>query len=215
LENANPLLFDQLLGLGQQGNFDAVSLLPGAGIHSHVLRIADRYRDALLKFFVALDPPDKLAMAKAVAVYEDTVGGLGSVTTLRYLLEKIDDPRHELLDWILQNTNSYWYYCGSARSYEQYAAWKRWRHEAAAANIARDEERQQRDRLRIAMEATGKLTNAVRRGDTKAVQALLLKGADSTVLSSEGRSLRDVAAAAGRLDIVAMLEGHFRNKSPQ
>ena len=209
--------FSDLLALGRTEDYSAISGLPGAGTHADVLRVADVHRKALLAFFADLSPPDRVSFVKAVAVYENTVGGLGSVTTLHYLLPDIDDPDHAILDWILRNTKSYWYYAHSARSYDEYVAQRRWSAEQTSANILRDDERQARDMARIARdgppEATRKLYNAVRRGDIKAVQALLLKGADASSLTPDGEPLVSFALRQHRQEIAAILQGNRLNES--
>ena len=204
-------LCSQLLALGREGDYVAISALPGAGTHEAVLRLAGTHRSAVQEFFLALSPADRTAFIKAVATYEDSVNGLGSVTLLQHLLPHIDDSGHEVLDWILRNTRSYWYYAYGARSYEDYVAQKRWRAEQTASNIHRDHERQARDTARIAIDATAKLYNAVRRGDLKAVQALLLKGADAEAATPEGESLVSFAIQRNRQDIATALQ-HFHQE---
>ena len=84
------------------------------------------------------------------------------------------------------------------------------------ANIQSDQERQARDKARIALEgapeATRKLYNAVRRGDLKAVRALLLRGADASSLTPEGEPLVSFALRQNRHEIVAILQGSGKNE---
>ena len=152
-----------------------------------------------------------MAFIKAVAAYEDTVDGLGSVTLLHHLLPHINDSDHAVVDWILRNTRSYWYYAHSARSYEEYVAQERWRAEQTAINVHRDRERQARDRARIAIDATTRLCGAVRRGDLTAVQALLRKGADAGVETADGEPLVSFAIRQNREDIATVLTGAAHN----
>ena len=206
-------LCTNLLALGRKEDYAAIELLPGAGTHAEVLRLAGVRRKTLLGFFTELAPTDRVALVKAVAIYENTVNGLGSVTTLHALLPHIDDPDHAILDWILRNTRSYWYFAHSARSYEQYLIESRWRAEQTADNIQRDSERQARDRTRKALEATTNLYNAVRRGDLEAVQSLLLKGADASGLTPDGEPLASFAIRRHRPDIAAALQANGKNES--
>ena len=71
-----------LVTYGRDENFSAVTTLPGAGIHAQVLRFSDSLRRSGLDQVEALSPSDRVAFAKALAVYEHSVGGLGSVTAL-------------------------------------------------------------------------------------------------------------------------------------
>ncbi len=207
------VFFSRLLTLGRKADYSVISVLPGAGTHADVLRLADVHRKALLRFFIGLSPTDRVAFVKAIAVYENSVNGLGSVTTLHDLLFHVDDPDHAILDWILRNTNSYWYYAHSARSYDEFVAQCRWKSEQTTANLLRDEERQERDRKRISIDATMKLYNAVRRGDHTAMRALLLKGADASALTPEGEPLVSFALRQNRQDIVATLQSSVDNES--
>ena len=108
--------FASLLSTGRSGRFADAQQLPGAGVHSTVLRLAGTHLDALLNYYAELNQSDRSLFIKAVAVYEDTVGGLGSVTTLHRLLPLTEDPSRTVLDWILSNTRSYRYYAHDAKS---------------------------------------------------------------------------------------------------
>ena len=79
-------------------------------------------------------------------------------------------------------------------------------YEIAAANERIDAERQAKDRARIAVKASGNLYNAVRRGDVKAVVALIALGADVESRCSDGKSAIDLAREKGRMDIAQILE---------
>jgi len=199
-------LCSELLRLGREENFSAIRQLPGAGVHTAVVRLADVHRRAVHTYFLELALADREPFLKAIAVYEDTVNGLGSVTLLHGLLPEVADPQHTLLDWILRNTRSYWYYAQSARSYEEYLRKCHWRTERTAANILRDQERQAHDRVRISSQSTKKLYNAVRRGDAKAVRALLNLGADPSTNTPEGEPLLSFAIRTNRTEIASVFQ---------
>jgi hypothetical protein len=73
-------------------------------------------------------------------------------------------------------------------------------------NMRRDELRQSEDKKRIAESATGNLFNAVRRGDLKAVAALLKAGAAPSVCCPDGTTMIDFARGKGHLLIAALLD---------
>lgn len=196
----------ELLRLGRAQDFAAISRLPGAGIHAHVARLADLGRNAVSDFFHSLLLEDRPPFLMALAVYEDSVNGLGSVTLLRDLLPEVDDPDHALFDWILRNTRSYWYFSHSAHSYADYVRESNYRAEKAAANVHRDLIRQGQDRARISHLSTLKLYNAVCRGDLGAVKALLKRGADPHKTAPDGEPLIALALRVNRPDIVAALQ---------
>lgn len=196
----------ELLRLGRIADFAGIDSLPGAGDHAAVVHFADVGRLSALEYFSMLPTSDRAPFVKAVATYENTVGGIGSVTLLVDLVDVADDPQHDLYDWILRNTRSYGYYSFSARSYEEYLSERQDAAECTAANIRRDQERQARDRIRVAQQSTAKLYNAVRRGDIKAVQALLRRGADPATHTPDGEPLHAFALRSNRLDIAALLQ---------
>jgi hypothetical protein len=164
------------------------------------------------EFFTALRVPEQIAFLKAVAAYEDTAGemGMGSVTLLERLASlkslRHGDPRREAYAWILANTNSYWYYAGGMKSLDGFHDWQRTKYEIAAENERIDAERQANDRARIAVKATGNLCNAVRRGDVKAVVALIALGADVESCCLDGKSVIDLAREKKRMDIEQILD---------
>jgi len=206
-------LFQSLLSAGRSERFESIRSLPGAGIHSQVLRIADRYRDVLMDFFSKLSGMDRGCFIKAVAVYENSVGGLGSVTTLHRLLPLLADADHAVLDWILANTRSYWWYSHGATSFEQLEALRRARAIRRAESLQHEDDRAAAARVRRAARATANLYNAVRRGDSKAVSALLSKGADPNSRTPEGVPLHQHALSAGHVEIAALLKGETPTES--
>ena len=111
--------------------------------------------------------PERVAFVKALAVYEDTVGGLGSTTGLKQVFPLVPDGDYAVMDWILATTRSYdWY--SSERSSAERRAW----------NEEREAESVRVSKRRKSEKASTLLFPAVRRGDTKAVESLLRRGAD-------------------------------------
>jgi hypothetical protein len=198
-------LLQDLLSIGHKESFEDLSCYPEFQDHSSVLRLADVYRDRVLAFARALSQSDRVAFIKVIAKVEDRVGSLGSVSNLPRLLSLVDDPERALFDWVLRNSSRY-YYSKGARSVSGYDLACRLDAERRAEGIRRDTERQLQDRKRIAEQATGNLYKAVRRGDLKAVRALIEKGADVTVSAPDGISLIVVATANGSSAIVQELE---------
>lgn len=185
--------FHRLLEIGRIGQYAEI-----AGIANlSVLCLVDSGRDEMLDFVKNLPLDDQIAFAKSVAMLEHSVGGRGSVTSLQHLLPVVPDPDRKLLDWVLRNTKSYWYYSHGARSVEELDAIRALIAERRAEGIERDQRRQVSDKARIAAAATKNLPNAVRRGDLKAVRALIAKGADPATSAPDGSSLIAVAASLG------------------
>ena len=210
------LILEKLLQVGRTETFADIAGLPELCPSMAVVQLLDRCRDKLVPYAMRLSATDRIAFIKAIAVLEHQVGGRGSVTHLERLLPLVSDPERNFLDWILRNTTSYWYYAHAARSVEEYDISKAMIARRTAERIQCDQERQARDRARIALEgppeATRKLYNAVRRGDLKAVRALLLKGADASSLTPEGEPLVSFALRQNRHEIAATLQGSCQNE---
>jgi hypothetical protein len=190
-------LLRELVAIGRSGEFSKIPLVAELQDHSSVLRLADVHHDHLIAFAMSQPLADQIALVKSIAVVENQVGGFGSVTRLEYLLPLIPDPERKLLDWILRNTTSYSYYSFGARSIAEYDAACRRKAERAAEGIRRDEARQAQDKKRISEAATRNLYNAVRRGDLKAVRALVQQVADVNALAPDGTSLLNLARSKG------------------
>jgi hypothetical protein len=190
-------LLHELVAIGRSGEFSKTPLVAELQNHSSVLRLADVHRDQVIAFAMSQPLADQIALVKSIAVVENQVGGLGSVTNLERLLPLVPDPERKLLDWILRNTMSYSYYSFGACSIEEYDTACRRKAERAAEGISRDEARQAQDRKRISETATKNLFNAVRRGDLKAVHALVQRVADVNAPTPDGSSLLDLAASKG------------------
>lgn len=199
-------LFHSLLEIGRAGTFDDLPRILGTPKHQDAFRLADAHRAASIAFVEVLTLADRIAFVKAIAKLEHLAGGFGSVTALERLLPLLQDQRRTVLDWILRNTDSYWYYGYGAKSIKEYDETRRLRAEIAADGVRRDLERQARDKARIAGDATAKLYSAIRRGDVKAVRALLAKGANPHVAAPDGTSLMTFAHIKGNGPIVQQLE---------
>lgn len=199
-------LIDTLLSLGLADRYDDVRKLPGAGDHSSVCRFSAEVRKKLNHFFNALDSAGRSTLAKAVSVYEDSVGGLGSVTLLRGLIENSQDSDRSLLDWILKNTRSYSYYSGGAKSIEEYEQILAIAKSQREENFRKESVRQNEAKKKRAARATHNLSNAVRRGDINAVIGLLEQGADPSVSTVGDMTLIEFAEAQGQDEISSKLK---------
>lgn len=205
-------LVAELLAIGRAGNPADASSVTGAGIHAKVVLAASLMRGPILDEIAAWPVADRVALAKSFAVYEDTVGGISSITALAYLMRQFRDSvdqGYQTFAWIEGNTCSLAYYAGRALDFMEPEV-------AAERQAAVRADKECRNRAladsihaRRAQHATAKLYNAVRRGDMKAVQALLLQGADPTVLNPHGVPIVGYARAEGRDTIAELLESHL------
>ena len=198
-------IIECLVTAGRAEDYAAVVAIPGASVHADVLRFSDSLRRGGLAPIEELSALDRTAFVKALAVYENTVGGLGSVTALERVLPLIQDEDHAILDWILSTTRSYWYYSNGARCYAELQEIKAAHAVRRAQNEKRDAERERFAKERKAEQASANLFNAIRRGDTKAVEALLRLGAAPQGVTPDGIPLVRYAEENNRTDIAQLL----------
>ena len=203
-------IIESLVTAGRAENYAAVAAIPGASAHAEVLRFSDSLRRGGLAPIEELSAPDRAAFVKALAVYENTVGGLGSVTALERVLPLIQDEDHAILDWILSTTRSYWYYSNGARSYAELQEIKAVHAERRVLNEKREAERERFAKERKAKQASANLFNAIRRGDTKAVEALLRQGAAPQGATPDGTPLLQLAEE-NNLTAIAQLLRHAKD----
>jgi hypothetical protein len=183
-------LVKDLLRIGRTSDYAAIDSLSCAGQRKGIIDFSARFRD-LWPEVSSWSASDRVAIAKAAAALEHTVGGIGSVTVLSLLLMNLpEDCEKEALDWILANTTSYAYYSHEANSWQQYKAARRGLKESRESRRSATErverERAEQAKALRASRATLNLANAIRRGDSAAVSALLLAGASPMTLAPDG-----------------------------
>ena len=198
-------LVGQLLAAGVAEHFAPVASLPGAGNHARVLRFASSLRGEGRSAIDAMTKAERTGFIKALAVYEDTVKGLGSVTALCQLLPLSPGEDEATIDWVLAHTRSYDYYANGARSLAEVLEAKAARAEGRAATARLEAERERAAKEKRAARATTLLYNAVRRGDLQAVQGLIEQGASADARTPEGEDLEGFADRNGRAEIAAVL----------
>jgi hypothetical protein len=127
------------------------------------------------------------------------------VTALERVLPLIRDENHAILDWILSRTKSYWYYSSGARSYAELREIEAAQAERRAQNKKRETERERFAKERKAVQASANMFNAIRRGDAKAVEALLRQGATPQGVTPDGIPLVRYAEQNNRTAIAQLL----------
>jgi hypothetical protein len=202
-----PHFVQRLIEIGRSEKFALLAEMSQAKDKRTVVSVLSaRVFSAADQLVRSLSDEDLVALIKAVVMAEDRVGGVGSVSPVVILLRQRSDPELKLFDWILENTEHYYYAHGpgslehdgilslkaSERKQEVEAA------EQARSDVARE---------RRAVRATGNLPNAVRRKDVKAVRALIAQGADPNVEMPDGKRVISYAIEAGLEDIAQVLSG--------
>lgn len=196
--------FTRMVELGRAEQFDEIREIAREDRGAQLASLGNRGLRLIWNFWCQLPPDDAKALIKAIAIYEDAVRFTGSISFNRDILTYRIGGDNTTLDWVLRNTN-YWYYGKKARSLGEYEA-------DLAESAARRSAAEERDYARHieaahrnAAKATQGLYNAVRRKDVKAVIALLANGADPAVCGPDGRSVEALALELGNEDIIEML----------
>lgn len=199
----------QLLEMAQLGQLDDIRDLPEAGVWKPVSKFSGGCRRSpeSRKWLRTLSDREMASFAKAMAVLEDTVGSVGSCTALQWILDLSNNEGRNALDWILQNTKAYDYFSQGAASVEQLDILKADKVILSIERAEKESQRQAEDKIRIAAKATVNLSNAINRGDVKAVRALIEKGANKRAIAPDGTSLVEKAESMGRVDIMEILTG--------
>jgi hypothetical protein len=202
-----------LLSLGRKEAYADISHEPELQPHMAVIQLLDKFRDQIAPYAHNLGSEDRIALTKAMAVLEHQVGGRGSVTHLRCLLPLVDDPDRLVFDWILRNTDSYAYWSHGTKSIEEFDS----NRESAAKRSAEKSElltlelqQQKKNREQTVQDANQRLYNAVRRGDIKALQALIAKGANVSLPTPDGMTLLEYAESQGNSAIVELLQSQLK-----
>ena len=163
----------------------------------------------------ALDEPALQNLIRGLVLFSRASGWSGGSVSPVVILYRCYEERfactaRALADWVIANRRNEYEPFGSAiplavRSRDESEEWKRAQTERRAANRADETRRQEQDAARRAERATRLLLNAVRRGDTKAVIALLDRGADPRRAAPAGETLLNVAEENGRSDLAGFL----------
>ncbi|GKS60523.1 hypothetical protein YTPLAS18_40500 [Nitrospira sp.] len=202
-------ILGQLIVQGRRGSAEVPPALRPKGRRELIDRCLDW--DALAE---VLSVEELENLIRGLVLYSGASGWCrGSVSPVIALYWKFvrRAPRREprLTGWIVRNrVNEYdpfgtIVHFGAMNLRDFETAWE-WKKAIARQNIAAERERQEADRKRAAVRATGRLANAVRRGDIKAVAALLRRGADP-VAALPGQSLVGFAEAQGRTSVAELL----------
>jgi hypothetical protein len=183
-----------------------VETIPGSFVHRIVSKHLSQLRD-ILPQVENLSTEDQLSFIKSLALYEQAAGGLGSTTLLFHAFQYVDDSDHKMFDWVLANTTSYEYYACGAKSYAELQQREEESSKRTAANLEREAQRAAEAKVRRAKKASANLINAIKRGDIKAVEALLRQGASTDISSSTGLSAADFADKVGHPAISHLIRG--------
>ena len=192
--------------IATRGHPPSVKALPGAFNHRLVVKYTCELRP-LLSELRDLSQEDQSSFIKALALYEQTVGGIGSPTLLFHALPAVNDPDHEIFDWVLTHTSSYNYYAHGAKSFDELQHFESLSRARAAANLERESQRAAEAAARRADKANSNLFSAIRRGDTKAVAALLNQGARPETTDASGQTAISYAEHLDRKEIAQLLQG--------
>ncbi len=127
----------------------------------------------------------------------------GSVAPVIWLFRRLPnaDNRVELTNWILNHTDNNYLPFGSsnhgAKSLDDYYYRCSQIAERSRARYEAEEERQREAKARKTSEASQRLFGAIRRKDAKAIEALLVRGADYNAIDESGHTALEYATSLG------------------
>lgn len=196
-----------MISVGESGRFDSCSEIPLRFPHlasGGVMRLAPQpWYDVA----ATLEAGRLAALVMALTIAEDAVPNFrsGSVSPviwlLRNLAERKFDGLDQLADWILQHsTNPYLPFGSHNHGGKSLAEENLLALEAAKGKRERsiaEEARNSDARADKQAKATKNLFGALRRGDVKAIEALILQGADIEAKDGDGHTAREIAEAMG------------------
>lgn len=165
------------------------------------------------------------ALIRGITIAERDISSFngGSVSGIIWLFRCLEQRKQgrpdDLADWVLANTSNPWapfgnYNEGGARSLAEWDAYVQRRDEHRVASLQRDKELHAMASEGKAEKATKDIFSAIRRKDTKAVQALLLRGARLDVPNATGRTALAYAQSLGHTPILVLLEGGIKRSEP-
>lgn len=207
-------VLDRLIEVGKTGDFDRLGLLFTEAEQLRHPSLAPDH-ETWLATVESLVVEDLIALIKSLTVGERQFNGwrTGSVSPVIRLFGKLsshDSSRaEEIAGWVLSHTDNPYLPYGSnnhgAKSVEEYRKYRLASRQKASARADAEEARKLEAKERKAQQATHNLFNAVRRGEVKAVVALLDKGADPTTQNPDGVTALDVAVSQGDHRIIELL----------
>ncbi len=214
----------RLIAIGETNTFSSLAELfaesPPDRV-GHIMRQSPEYWRAVTR---PLSDAELEALIRALTIAErdyPSFGGgsvSGVIWAFHQLQERTQSSLDELADWVLARTNNPYVPFGtsnhSARSLPELRASQQ---HAAAARVARaraEDERHTAAVARKADRATHDIFAAIRRKDTKVVQALLLRGARLDIPDDSGKTAMAYAQALGHASIIDLLEAHANGLRP-
>jgi hypothetical protein len=208
-------LLHKLIEIGKSSDLSQISSLFAVQeqqYFGHVMRLGP---ETWLSIAESLNIEDLVALIKCLTIAEQVFEGwgAGSVSPVIWLFRKLEslDPNlaEIVADWVLANTENYYLPFGTmnlgASSLNEHHHFKKLNIERVKRSYEAEKQRQETARQRKAQEATLALIGAVKRGDVKAVKALIVKGADTNVKDSEGLSVIEHAHIKGNSEIIEIL----------
>lgn len=207
-------LIEKMIDIGKIEDFACISTAMTPSEIKHYSQ-ATRQLPAFWKGIAApLAEEELVALIKAMTMAENILPGWssGSVSPVIWLFNCYrpadQKAREELTDWILARTQNPWvpFTNHGARSLAEYQEIKERIRTGKMAVQAAETIRQVDASTRRASKATRDIFNALRRGDVKAVKALMTKGADLHAVDEIGRSVLDRAREHSNEEIIQLID---------
>lgn len=218
------IFFRRLIAIGESKDFSGLRQLfveyPPDSV-GQFMRQAPQFWNSVAD---SLSDTELEALIRALTVAERDFpsfggGSVSGVIWTFHCLEKRKQCRPDALaDWILANTANDWApfgnYNGGARSVAEWDAYRQRRVEDRVASWQLEKGRHTIAAERKAEKATQNIFSAIRRKDTKAVQALLLRGARLDIPDATGMTALAYAQSIGHAPILELLQNITNGPHP-
>jgi len=197
-------LINRLIDIARLEAFDQLEGIGGEFLEARSGQFMRQANEVWYRIFDALPHEDVIFLIRSLTLLERfNPFRSGSVSPVIWLLSRLADcdAKTELIDWIFENTaNSYLPFGSPNHGAKSMAEFQRiTRNIEARLQAQRDAEsaRQLADKNRKATRATELIFNAIRRKDSKAVVALLARGADRNAVDANGQTASEYAEKMG------------------
>jgi len=197
-------LVNRLIDIARLEAFDQLEGIGGEFLEARSGQFMRQASEVWYRIFDALPREDVIFLIKSLTFIERFKPFIaGSVSPVIWLFSRLADfdAKTDLIEWILENTDNCYLPFGKpnhgAKSLAEFQRITRDIEARVQAQRDAESARQLVDQNRKAARASELIFNAIRRKDSKAVVALLARGADRNAVDADGQTAEEYAQTMG------------------
>jgi hypothetical protein len=197
-------LIIRLIDIARLGAFNQLEAIGNEFLETRSGQFMRQAPEVWYRVFDAHSHQDVIFLIKSLTLLEKFKPfTAASVSPVIWLFRRLADfdAKTELIDWILENTNNCYLPFGSpnhgAKSLAEFQRITRNIESRLQSQRDAESARHLADKNRKAARATELIFNAIRRKDSKAIVALLARGADRNAVNASGQTVEEYANAVG------------------